>query len=150
MVTHSHWSCSEQLVQKQSLWRGGSSAVPWYQTARNSSLPSPSCQHGPSQKLCHHSSLCLPIEPSPGGSAVLILLIGLFSHAHCYSLTPRSPLLISQQKPLTPVHFSPFQPFSSLSSELLISPLLLQKWLKTAQVRFLTVMEVGSPNKIHL
>lgn len=125
MVTHSHWPCSEQLVQKQPLWRGGSAAVPWYQRARNSSLPSPSCQHGLSQKHCHHSILCFPIEPlpSPGGSAVLIILIGLFSHAHCYSLTPRSPLLISQQKPLTPVHFFPFQPFFSLSSELLISPL---------------------------
>lgn len=61
--------------------------------------------------------------PSPGGSAVLILLVGLFSHAHCYSLTPRSALLISQQKWLTPVHFPPFQPFSSPSSELLMFPL---------------------------
>lgn len=121
MVSHSYWPCSDQLVQKQPLWKGGLWAMPWYQRARNSSLLSPSCQHGPSQKLCHLPTLCLPIEPlpSPGGSAVVILLIGLFSHAHCYSITPRSSLLISQQKPLTPVHFPhfnhfPLHPLSSL------------------------------------
>lgn len=143
----------DQLVQKQ-LWMGDQ---PCPGTRGSGTHPclllSASMVQARNPAIILLSVLLLNL-PSPGGSVLLVPLIDLFFHALCHSV----PSVPTADKPAVTPHshtFPPLHPFSSLCSEL---PFIFccycgkwpPKWLQTAQIYFLTVIEVGRPNEIHL